>query len=489
MLLLLLSSSSSSSLLLQSLFLTVVALVTTVAFAQSSSSPCSAAQQQTPSYPAPSVAPGYEARLVATDLEQPRGLVFDSRGHLLVLEQGVGIRNLELADRGGTCIDVVRSTVVIASSALDHGLALSSDGRTLYASSSEAVFSWTYDPDNIELRGGSDNNRTVVSNMGGSGHVTRTLLLSQKRNGTLLVSRGSTSNVDLLAEEIESGHCQIKAFDLDAAPRTGRTGYDFNTDGKLLGWGLRNSVGVAEHPVTGGIYSVENSVDEIMRDEEDIHEDNPGEELNFHGTLDDDGERGNYGYPNCFAAWAVDDIPNKGNLTVGSQFVMETDDRMNDEFCARERIPPTLTFQAHTAPLDIKFTPDGNEAWITFHGSWDRTRPAGYKLSKVQFSDGSPVAASDSTTAAQDILTNPDNDRCPSDCFRPVGLALDSKGRIFMSSDSTGEVYVIMKVDASTTSDTEPSSKTTSPSSAGGLRPPCSLCAFWIAFGLVCLLV
>ena len=38
--------------------------------------------------------------------------------------------------------------------------------------------------------------------------------MSQKANGTLLVSRGSTSNVDPLAEMLSSGHSQIKAFDL-----------------------------------------------------------------------------------------------------------------------------------------------------------------------------------------------------------------------------------------------------------------------------------
>lgn len=33
--------------------------------------------------------------------------------------------------------------------------------------------------------------------------------------------------------------------------------------------------------------------------------------------------------------------------------------------------------------------------------------------------------------------------KCPDDCFRPVGLAWDSKGRLWFSSDSTGEIYVL----------------------------------------------
>ena len=118
--------------------------------------------------------------------------------------------------------------------------------------------------------------QTLVTGMGTDGHTTRTLLLSQKVEGFLLVSRGSTSNVDLEAAELSSGHCQIKAFN---TRNVSGAGYDFNEDGLRLGWGLRNSVGVAEHPETGGIYSVENSVDEIEREGRDVHQDNPGEEM------------------------------------------------------------------------------------------------------------------------------------------------------------------------------------------------------------------
>ncbi len=77
--------------------------------------------------------------------------------------------------------------------------------------------------------------------------------------------------------------------------------------------------------------------------------------------------------------------------------------------------------------------------------SRNREQLVGYKLSMVPFSEGSPVAASDNKTAAMDIMTNADISKCPDDCFRPVGLALDSQGRLFMSSDSTGEIYMIQK--------------------------------------------
>lgn len=254
-------------------------------------------------------------------------------------------------------------------SQLNHGIALSNDGKTLYASSSESVFSWAYDADTASVPTGNMN-QTVITNMSNSDHTTRTLLMSQYEPGILIVSRGSNSNIDSDATSLHSGHSQIKAFNTSDLTSTSPP-YDFPSQGRLLGWGLRNSVGVAEEPMLGGIYSVENSVDQIERDGVDIHEDNPGEEMNFHGYLNASTEQqgGNYGYPSCFAVWNTS-IPELGSLTVGSQFSVDQNRSLNDTTCANMYISPRLTFQAHMAPLDIKFSSTGTEAYISFHGSW-----------------------------------------------------------------------------------------------------------------------
>lgn len=280
-------------------------------------------------------------------------------------------------------------------------------------------------------------------------HVSRTLLLSQKVNNTLLVSRGSSENVDLVAQQLSSGHSQIRAFDIGNLP-SGRP-YDYSSEGTLLGWGLRNSVGVAEHPITGGIFSVENSADQVERNGTDIHQDNPAEEMNYHGFLNGSTENqgGNYGYPDCFTLWGTD-IPNIGNLTVGSQFALDPSSTFNDTTCARDFVAPRLAFQAHSAPLDLLFNSDGTAAYVTFHGSWDRTGAVGYKLSVVRFADGQPVAPSSSTNATADVLSNADLSKCPDGCFRPVGLAWDGQGRLFLSSDATGEIYVLQQAEIST---------------------------------------
>ncbi|KAH7151756.1 hypothetical protein B0J13DRAFT_470245 [Dactylonectria estremocensis] len=430
-------------------------------------------------YDAPVAADGWSYRLIANDLERPRGLLFDTEGALLAVDSGVGIVHVELQDDDGTCLQVKSKKTLVKNEDLNHGIALSQDGRTLYASTVNDVFSWTYDAVSASLSASSA--RTLVTNMSNSGHVTRTLLLSRQHPDLLLVSRGSEGNDDVAATDRDSGHSQLRAFNVSAlsmsasdsaststststsASASGNsddstsgnsTGpYDFLT-GTLLGWGLRNSVGVAEHPSTGGIWSVENSVDNLRRRGEDVHTDNPSEELNFHGSLNGSTEHrgGNYGYPLCYAVWSTDDFPGLGDLDTGDQFAVdppEDDDGLvtiqSDDQCNTDYVPPVLAFQAHTAPLDIKFDDDGTTAYVSFHGSWNRDDPVGYAISSIAFEDGQPVDPSNSMDAATPILRNPDLANCPDACFRPVGLAWDAKGRLWFTSDSTGEIFVLSR--------------------------------------------
>jgi hypothetical protein len=115
-------------------------------------------------------------------------------------------------------------------------------------------------------------------------------------------------------------------------------------------------------------WSVENSVDNMSKNNVDIHNTNPCEELNYHGTLNGtSAERGaNYGYPDCFAAWDPSIIPNNANIKVGTQFAIGTG---SDSICAN-RISPKLCFPAHTAPLGVRFNSNSTAAYIGFHGSW-----------------------------------------------------------------------------------------------------------------------
>lgn len=43
------------------------------------------------------------------------------------------------------------------------------------------------------------------------------------------------------------------------------------------------------------------------------------------------------------------------------------------------------------------------------------------------------------------MIRNTDDSTCPTSCMRPVGMAIDSQGRLFFASDATGEIYVLVK--------------------------------------------
>ena len=96
--------------------------------------------------------------------------------------------------------------------------------------------------------------------------------------------------------------------------------------------------------------------------------------------------------------------------------------------------------------------------------SRDRTLPIGYKVSRTAFANGEPIAAANSTTSSTDIFANADTSVCPNNCFRPVGIAFDGQGRMFVSSDATGEIYVVVKDQSATGANPTSSSPGTQPS-------------------------
>ena len=156
---------------------------------------------------------------------------FDNDGALLVVDSGNGIVALTLEDDGNDCVSVKNSKTIVEDSSLGHGIEMSPDGDTLYASSTDKVFSWAYSSGMQET---TSDSTTLVNNMVNSDHSTRTLLLSRQVPGLMVVSRGSASNTDPQSKNINSGHAQVKAFNLRNMTNSP---YNFDEDGLLLGWG------------------------------------------------------------------------------------------------------------------------------------------------------------------------------------------------------------------------------------------------------------
>lgn len=180
-------------------------------------------------------AKGWRATKVAGGLTQPRGIIFDTANHLLVVQNGLGITAHEIGPDG--CFASSKTLVVQRN--LNHGIVISQEGKTLFASSATSVFAWSYDSATMTVSGDP---KTVVSGMASNGHVTRTLAIPPKHPNLLIVSHGSNDNFDYGSGDIKIGRACIKIFDTAKMPADG---YDYVTEGYQMGYGLRNEVGLA----------------------------------------------------------------------------------------------------------------------------------------------------------------------------------------------------------------------------------------------------
>lgn len=144
----------------------------------------------------------------------------------------------------------------------------------------------------------------------------------------------------------------------------------FNPDGtgrEVVAQGVRNSVGMAHHPVTGQLWFSNNGRDWAGEDE-------PEDTL---GVVQKVGEH--FGFPYCH---------------MGSMQDPEIKGRECSEFSA-----PALRLGAHTAALGMRFyTGDmfpaeyRNSMFIARHGSWNRTQRVGYDVVRVSLdAQGKPT--------------------------------------------------------------------------------------------------
>ncbi|KAI1283403.1 hypothetical protein F5Y07DRAFT_394317 [Xylaria sp. FL0933] len=388
------------------------------------------------------VASGWSVMKIAGGLKGVRTVIWDVNGHMLVSEAGKGISVHTFGDNG--CIN--STATLISNVQLNHGLALTPDSTTLYASGERTVWSWTYDP----VARTVSNQKTVVTGIDSGIHSTRNVMVVKSQPNMVLVQVGSNANLDMQAAQPATGRAIIKIFDMSAAPAAG---YNYKTAGEVFAYGLRNEIGFVQDPA-GIVWGVENSGDDFRLNNQDIHTDNPAEKLNNLG--DPLTERNTwYGYPTCFTAWA----PING-LKTGGQFMLAAGNGVStDADCASKSKPPRLTFQAHSAPIWNTFDANATNMYVTFHGSWDRQPPTGFKVVEVPFTklaSGAydPVAPADSQTGYKDIFSAPNPGGCTangltqSNCIRLTAAAWDPAGRgLFVGSDNAaeGEIYILSK--------------------------------------------
>jgi hypothetical protein len=91
---------------------TATTLASTLLFSLSEAQDCKFQTLKT-SYPSPVTAENWSYGLIANELRRPRGILFDSKGALIVIDSGNGILHFELEDGGGTCLQVRKKTTLL----------------------------------------------------------------------------------------------------------------------------------------------------------------------------------------------------------------------------------------------------------------------------------------------------------------------------------------------------------------------------------------
>ena len=174
--------------------------------------------------------------------------------------------------------------------------------------------------------------------------------------------------------------------------------------------GVRNSVGFTWHPTTGELWFTDNGRDKLG-------DDLPPDELNR-------AERQglHFGYPYCHGGYIPDPQYGKGRD------------------CANYT-PPVQRLGPHVAGLGIKFyTGDmfpaeyRNQVFIAEHGSWNRSRKIGYRVTLVRL-DGNKAVSYE--PFAEGWLQNEQVSG------RPVDLLVKEDGSLLVSDDFAGKVYRI----------------------------------------------
>ena len=194
---------------------------------------------------------------------------------------------------------------------------------------------------------------------------------------------------------------------------------EVNTDGgdeKIYASGLRNPVGMGWAPGTKTLWAAVNERDEL------------GDEL-VPDYLTGVKENGFYGWPYSY---------------YGQHEDPRMKDKMN-EALVKSAIVPDVPLGSHTASLGLLFYNkksfpkkyyDG--AFITQHGSWNRSVLSGYKVIFVPFINGKPSGK------PEDFLTGFVSNLSKSEVLgRPVGIALLADGSLLISDDASNIIWRI----------------------------------------------
>jgi glucose/arabinose dehydrogenase len=365
----------------------------------------------------------------AQNLAAARQMAFAPNGDLFV--NNGQVTALWDADHDGTSSASERAMFATASG-LNHGLVFSRDAKFVYASSDTTVYRWSYTMGQRTASGAAE---VVIKGIPGGGHGTRALVFDS--TDRLYMNVGSASNVDTSQTDWDN-RSQIRRYTIPASVPSGGLAY---TSGEVIATGMRNESGLFVD-ADDHLWGVENGRDNLSDDDlgGDIHNDNPGEELNF---IDGQGASF-YGYPLCFSEHTIN-----GGLGRGTQWADQTLDpslQKTDAFCRDTASvhPPAFVMPAHWAPLGvIRYTgrslPFAGDLIISAHGSWNRQPAVGRVVAIAHLEQGrvmsltSIVGEKDASGQLKEGGWN----------VRPVDVRQGPDDAVYVSDDQGGRVLKI----------------------------------------------
>jgi glucose/arabinose dehydrogenase len=377
---------------------------------------------------------GYTVEAIATDLKIPRQILVLPNGDILVSEGkgGQDAPSLRPKDiiagyiksqgtssvKGGNRLTLLRDsdgngtyegrTVFADKLNAPYGLALI--GNRLFVANQDALVRFDYRPGQTKASGPP----VEVAKLPAAINHHWTKALTASADGRFLyVGIGSNSNIGERGMAVEENRALIWRVDAE----TGAT--------RPYATGLRNPTALAVQPDSDRLWAVVNERDELGANlvPDYLTSVRPG---------------GFYGWP--YAYWGAN--PDRRVRP------------FRDEMVART-IRPDYSLGSHHAPLGIAFSTEemgprfADGVFIGEHGSWNRERPVGYRVTFVPFRRGWPSGP------PIPFVTGFQADGRT--FGRPVGVAVDPRGALLVADDLSNTVWRIAPTDIeSGSSQTEP---------------------------------
>lgn len=347
--------------------------------------------------------PGFAARIFyAGVLNKPRFLCFDGKGVLHAADQNNGkVYAFPDANKDG-----IADTVIETATGFSNSHDVKFYNGNMYVTESTRVWKLT----DADGDGVYEQRVVFIDNIGqgaaSGGHRTRTILFDSIHQKVYL-SIGSSCNVCR-----ETLRACIDEYNIDG---TGRRTY---------ATGVRNAVGLAQHPVTGRIWANNNGSD-------------------WQGTfippewIDLVRENGFYGHPFAYGnkSWF--------DFNVDSDYQALLPITAADSAMVDQLVFPAAQVEAHSAPMALTFLNSTFPYTMRYgiitalHGSWNTPNDySGYKLMYLHLNSMQDTTADYAADFCTGFITDTVNKVF---WARPVGLAVNAAGSIFMSSDETNK--------------------------------------------------